>query len=94
MRRYPKETKFGYKSILKGVFIIEAAFFLGGYYFFKKLNNSRDYRKKMSITCPPILESYYKFGELMSSDYKVIRENDEAAWKRELEDKFGHLDKN
>lgn len=73
------------KYILKGgkwLLIAELASLGLSYLGWRQLNHNPDVRYYLLKNHSWILESYYQFGEKMSSDCKV-REHDLECWRRE-----------
>ncbi|RXG68426.1 hypothetical protein Avbf_09665 [Armadillidium vulgare] len=69
MRKYPVQTVFWQNKKFRGfaasLFLIEAATFIYGFYEYRKLNRSRDYRHYMQTKFNTGLEVYYRTVELI-----------------------------
>lgn len=65
----------------KIVLAVEVTSFVVSFGIWYKLNHSQDFRLKTYRNCNWLLEAYYKFGEELSAENKVIRINDLETWK-------------
>lgn len=67
------------------VFIAEAISFAAFYGFWHRTNTNQEFRKYLNTEYPSVLEQYYNFGELLSSDNAKIRELDIKTWSEAAE---------
>lgn len=67
------------------VFIaIELTGVIVSYCVWRRINESRDFRKYLSTDWPVLLEGYYKLGEYIDKDSnEIIRKNDLVCWDAE-----------
>merc|ERR1712137_427930 len=66
--------------IVKIFAFAEGAALVGCYYFWNRMNRSRDYRKYMRDNYPSILNGFYKVGETINSDDQT-RQLDIKIWE-------------
>lgn len=71
------------RRVAKILFVVEGVLFAASYAIWHRMNHSRDFRLYMHNNYSSILEGYYSFGELLSSESKRIRELDFEVWKAE-----------
>ena len=71
-------TKFLYK-VGKWAVILELTAVLGSYIIWRRTNRDQNFRLTLHRNCPPVLDAYYRMGELMDKSYNM-REYDKTAW--------------
>jgi len=76
------------KRAVKVFLALEVVGAAGLFYFYRKINRDRDFRRLMhegNDGSRRLLDTYYKLGESMNEEHRAIREADYAAWGVSLE---------
>lgn len=86
LERKPKPAFWKFiKRSATALFAIEAVCFAVSYGVWHRMNTNSEFRHYMSQNYPIVLESYYKFGELLGNNR--AREIDSAVWTKTLDKK-------
>nr|XP_025046608.1 protein CEBPZOS isoform X2 [Pelodiscus sinensis] len=65
-------------KIFKGVLLFEMVGLLGAYFLYYRMDKNQDFRHKMNMRFPSVLELYYKSNEW--AGIHGIREKDQLKW--------------